>query len=409
MGPVGPLKSCFYSNLSLVVGLIFFAPGALAAPVANSLGSYFPGIHQLVQTPYREALDGLRLGLVVNQASRTASGEHSVDFLRAQSGLNLTQVISLGQGFRAEHTSDQTTDPVSGLPLTILTADSSQIPEAVLSGVDFLIFDAQLVGYRDEFGLSVLRDSLRVAKARSIPIAVTDRPNLITAERFDGLVGDSADQKIPYWHGMTSAEASLYFNFLLSIGAELRAVPMQGWKRNSTWESLGVDWVSPASGIASDEQAFLYGVFGFARALGMHVGEGEPEGSLYRYYGFKGLDETMARQLTQELSSAALPGLAFSPAAWGDGYRGVFVYVTDRTVVDLYRSALVFIRAWTKVPSAPVDWTQLDQIFSSPRVREGVFSSREISELLQDVLVELEDYKKLRNRVLLYSTLVLTP
>src|SRR5207247_10264186 len=67
---------------------------------------------------------------------------------------------------------------------------------------------------------------------------------------------------IPYLHGMTNGELAQLYNNAFGIGADLRLVPMRGWRRHMNWADTGLPWVNPSPGLLTEDSPYYYATTG---------------------------------------------------------------------------------------------------------------------------------------------------
>jgi uncharacterized protein YbbC (DUF1343 family) len=95
-------------------------------------------------------------------------------------------------------------------------------------------------------------------------VYVLDRPNPISGHLVEGPLLEDAHRSfigyfpVPVRHGMTAAELALLFNGERGIGADLTAVKMEGWRRETWFDETELPWVNPSPNIRNLDQALLY-------------------------------------------------------------------------------------------------------------------------------------------------------
>src|SRR5438477_651346 len=81
-----------------------------------------------------------------------------------------------------------TTAVPSGLPIYSLYGTTTRPSDAMLNGLDTLVYDIQDVGARTYTYISSLLEIMRAGAARGIRVVVLDRPNPIGGEHVEGNV-----------------------------------------------------------------------------------------------------------------------------------------------------------------------------------------------------------------------------
>jgi len=212
---------------------------------------------------------GKRLGLLCNQASTDHHLRHSRDVLLDLYGSQLTCLYSPQHGFFSEQQdnmieSDHSSDPVSGLPVFSLYGESRKPTEAMFAHLDVLLIDIVDVGTRVYTFLYTMAYCMEAAALYGKQIVVLDRPNPIDGETVEGnILQDDCTSfvglyPIPMRHGMTFGELALYINKEFNIGADLRVVSMEGWKRSMLFRDTGFPWVAPSPNMPTPETALVY-------------------------------------------------------------------------------------------------------------------------------------------------------
>jgi uncharacterized protein YbbC (DUF1343 family) len=240
--------------------------------------------------------------------------------------------------------------------------------------------------------------SMRAAARRGIPIIVLDRPNPITGERTEGVLLDSAIANpeddtpqrrgqayalypAPLRHGLTMGELARFFNGELRIGADLRVVPVRGWRRRMWFDETGLPWVRPSPNMPSLGSALLYpAIVPFEGSPNVSVGRGTPDA--FQHVGAPWLDAARVVALLNErdLAGVRFEAERFTPRAPTDGkydgreIAGVRIVVTDRDRVQVARVGAALLWAIAKVHPDSLRLTPLavDLRLGSAEAREAL-------------------------------------
>jgi len=130
--------------------------------------------------------------------------------------------------------------------------------------LDVLLIDIVDVGTRVYTFLYTMAYCMEAAALYGKQIVVLDRPNPIDGETVEGnILQDDCTSfvglyPIPMRHGMTFGELALYINKEFNIGADLRVVSMEGWKRSMLFRDTGFPWVAPSPNMPTPETALVY-------------------------------------------------------------------------------------------------------------------------------------------------------
>jgi uncharacterized protein YbbC (DUF1343 family) len=329
--------------------------GALAALL---LGTTPPparvtlGDEVFLQSAWRD-LAGKCVGVITNQTGVTSRLVNIVDAIKANPNICLKAIYSPEHGLRGDRGAGayvaSYTDARTGLPVYSLYGDQRHPNAAMLAGVDVLLFDIQDVGARPYTYVSTMAYAMQAAKQFGKEIWVLDRPNPIGGTMVEGPVLDPAFKSfiglypIPMRHGMTVGELARLFNNQFGIGANLRIIKMQGWKRSMFWPDTGLQWVQTSPNIPEWSTTVVYPCTGLTDSIGLNGGIGTTKP--FKYVGAENVD---AYGLASVLNARNIPGVYFRPAYWspffgaltGHQLAGVELDVFDPKVFPSVRTAV---------------------------------------------------------------------
>lgn len=291
------------------------------------------------------ALAGLRVGLITNHTGVNAAGQRTVDVLARAPNLHLVALFSPEHGLSGtfDEKVGSSIDPSTGLAVYSLYGDAKRPTASMLAGIDALVFDIQDAGVRYYTYITTMAYAMEAAAASGIPLFVLDRPDPLNASTVQGPVMDSGLHSfagyypLPTRHGMTVGEIARYFNREAAIGADLRVIPMAGYRRTSWFDETGLAWVNPSPNLRSLTEATLYAGVGLVEGTNVSVGRGTP--SPFEVLGAPWID---GAQLAAYLNARAIPGVRFRPTQFtpsssayqGRPCAGVQIELTDRDTLD---------------------------------------------------------------------------
>lgn len=376
-----------------------------------------PGITVLLNDSM-ELIRGKRIGLLTNQTGVDEKGESDIDLLRSarakKANVNLTILFSPEHGIRGtedRENVESTVDPRSGLPIiSLYGAQTTAPPDSAMQKIDALVFDLQDIGTRTWTYVGAMVYSMRAAARAGKMIIVLDRPNPLTGFFVEGPLLDSvlanpadptparagqayALYPTPLRHGMTMGEMALYFNEVLDIKANLRVVPMKGWRRELWFDRTGLPWVRPSPNLPSLQSAMLYpGLVAF-EGSNLSVGRGTPTA-----FQLVGAPWLKAKETIDLLKARDLRGVRFllhdftpvNPTDRkyaGQKIPGILILVTNRNAMQPSRvgAALLWAIAKTSGPDLKLNDRTFDLRFGSPRVREALLRGED-----PDVVIDRE-------------------
>jgi uncharacterized protein YbbC (DUF1343 family) len=313
------------------------AIAADASPDAQVL----TGIDVLERDSFKQ-LAGLRVGLVTNQTGRDRSGRSTIDVLFKAPGVKLTALFSPEHGIRglADEKVSDTKDEQTGLPIYSLYGETRRPKAEQLKELDALVYDIQDVGTRFYTFISTLGNVLEEAGKAKLPMFVLDRPNPINGVDVEGPLADQdklsfiAYHQIPVRHGMTIGELATLYNGERHIGADLRVIKMENWRRAMWFDATGLTWINPSPNMRSPTEAELYPGVGLLEATNLSVGRGTD--TPFELIGAPWLD---GQKLASYLNGRRIPGVRFTPVRFtpkssvfkNEECGGVNIAITDRS------------------------------------------------------------------------------
>ncbi len=311
-----------------------------------------PGITVLVRDSLH-LIRGKRVGLITNQTGRDATGRSSIDILFKAPGVQLTALFAPEHGIRGVAEGGariaSSVDAATGVPIYSLYGDT-KVPNALmLKNVDVLVYDIQDVGARMYTYVWTMTLAAEAARKAGKTFIVTDRPNPI---RSDIVEGGMIEEKyrsftglhdVPLRYGMTAGELARYLEAKGEIDADVKIIPMTGYRESLWWSDTGLPWTAPSPNIRDSEAALLYPGISFFEAT--NVSEGRGTSLPFRLVGASWL--TDAPDIVRAMSSKTLGGVKFSATraavARGEKFGGstipmIRITVTDRNAI---RSAAI--------------------------------------------------------------------
>ena len=422
------------SLLPLVVAALGCAASSAPAPgAASATADRRPPTSAAVRPGLDVFLDSLpqwaagkRLALITNNASVDAEGRSNIDRLRARSDVKLVTLFAFEHGLRGDAPAGARiasgVDERSGLPVYSLYGEVQKPTPAMLEGVDVLLYDVQDVGARPYTRVSTMALSMQAASERGIPFVVLDRPNPLGGEQVEGPVLEPAFSSfvgmypIPLRHGMTLGELARLYNERFGIGADLRVIPMRGWRRSMRFAATGLPWVGPSPNIRTLEAALLYP--GTVLIEGTSLSEGRGTERPFEQVGAPWL---RADDVVRELDRLFLPGVRFEAIRLtiaadarkygGQTVPGVRLVVTDPDSFRPVRTALHLIHFARRLHPADFAWVganrrepnllTIDRLAGTDRARKAIEASV-LDELFRRNDEDVASFRALREPYLLY-------
>lgn len=305
------------TRLLLAVMLLF--PQVRADAQARRRAVVTPAIDVLLRDS-THLVDGQRIGLITNQTAIDADSVHIIERLRADGRARLAAIFAPEHHFAASlrpgETFGDTVDARSGLPIYSLYGRNRAPTLAQLADLDVLMVDLQDVGARPFTYVTTMLLAMRAAKERRIPIVVLDRPNpigcLMAGPVLDGRNSSFIGMlPIPLRHGMTIGELARFANRETDIDADLRVIPLHGWRRCMWFDETGLPFVPPSPNLPDMESVAWYPGMVLFESTNMSVGRGTD--APFRQVGAPWFDPAQ-----WDLFPAFEDTVAFTPRAPGD-------------------------------------------------------------------------------------------
>jgi uncharacterized protein YbbC (DUF1343 family)/CubicO group peptidase (beta-lactamase class C family) len=371
------------------------------------------GIDVLERDNFKQ-LAGLRIGLVTNHTGRDREGRQTIDVLSKATGVKLVALFSPEHGIRgvADDKVSDTRDDATGLPIYSLYGETRRPKPEQLKDLDALVFDIQDVGSRFYTYISTLGYLLEEAAKAKLPVYVLDRPNPIGGVDVEGPIADqdklsfTSYHTIPTRHGLTIGELAQLFNKQRSIGADLRVIKMEGWRRSMWFDETNQTWINPSPNMRSLTEATLYPGIGLLETTNVSVGRGTDTP-----FEIVGAPWIQSDKFADYLNQRGIPGVRFVPLRFtpkasvfkDEACGGVNVVITDR---GEFRALLTGIEIAVALRQLyPNDW-KVDsylRLVVNANTLERVKRGEEPREIVGSWNAQLEGFRKARSEILLYK------
>ena len=392
------------------------SPGSGAAP-----SQVRPGIDVLLGDSL-SLVRNRRIGLVTNQSGVDAKGVRDLDRLIG-AGLRVTAVFAPEHGLRGTTDVDQAPDTrlerdsVTGITVYLLHDGVRLHPPTatMLEQVDLLLVDLQDAGARYYTYPAAVATIMGAAAPRRLPVVVLDRPNPIGGA-VQGDVQDSVTTSavarfpIAMRHGMTIGELARLANTTLGLGADLRVVPVDGWRRSMAYDATGLPFVPPSLNLRTLESLYHYAGLCVFEGTNLSVGRG----SMWPFeqIGAPWLDTTA---VLAALRRASPPGVTFSgtrftPDAPGDGkypdtlLAGIRLTTTNRATYDPTVTAVHLLAALRQTHPAEFAFrpAQFDRLAGGSDLRSAIERRESVPSIAARWQEELKRFQERRRPFLLY-------
>lgn len=376
-------------------------------------GEVKAGIDRLIEEKFT-GLVGKRLGLITNQTGLTLKGGRTIDVLFHAPGVRLVKIFSPEHGptGTAEGKVASSSDANTGLPIASLYGETRRPTAEMLEGLDALVFDIQDAGVRYYTYITTMAYAMEEAAKLKIAFYVLDRPNPLGGVAVEGPILDRDRLSfvgyfpLPLRYGMTLGELAQMFNTENKIGVDLHIIMMVGWRRSDWYDSTGLLWVNPSPNLRSLNAAITYAAVELLRSAGVSVGRGTD--APFEQFGAPWIDPV---KLSDYLNRRNLPGIRFYPVEFtptADLYpnepcHGVRLIVVDRNHLDVgwlgVELVTALARFWPQHFTIEKTMTLLGSRATMEELKSGVDPER----IAESWFVDLEQFRKLREKYLLYQ------
>ena len=377
-----------------------------------------PGVEVLIQDSLH-LVSGKRVGLVTNNTGIDRNRRSDIDILADHPDVELIALYSPEHGIRGEERAgaaiESGFDEQTGLPIHSLYGETRKPTPDMLNNVDVLIFDMQDVGARYYTYVSTMALAMEAAGENGIPFLVLDRPNPIRGDVVQGNVLDPEYStfvglyEVPMRHGMTPGELARMYVGEFGISVDLTVVPVDGWRRDMTFDDTGLPWVAPSPNMPDVASALAYPGTCLFEGTPISVGRGTDRA--FRWIGAPWLDGAV---LSEALNGYGIEGVRFEPATFtptnaGDRkFEGVIVHgvelVAERSDYDASRAAIAMLIETYRMSGDNWAWYEahFDRLSGTDAIRLGLVAGTSFDDLVSSWDSDVRGFETVRAPYLLY-------
>ena len=346
---------------------------------------------------YLPLLKNKKIAIVGNQTSMIAN-THLVDSLLSLK-VNVVKVFSPEHGFRGKADAgakiEDETDEKTGLPIISLYGKNKKPTTEQLKGIEFLLFDIQDVGARFYTYISTLHYVMEAAAENNIKVIVLDRPNPnghyidgpIREKGFESFVGM---HPIPIVHAMTIGEYAQMINGEKWIArqCDLTVIEMENYTHNMSYDLP----IKPSPNLPNSRSINLYPSLCLFEGTNVSLGRGTEYP--FQHFG--------APYLKSNYS--------FTPKS-GEGsksppHENKTCYGTDLRFQDNYLEEINLnwlIESYNNCPEKEKFFNSFfDKLAGTDKLRLQIIEAKTVKEIKESWQEGLNEFKKIRNKYLLY-------
>lgn len=226
-------------------------------------------------------LQDKKVALVINQTSLLSNKTNLLDTLIVKN-VEIMKIFAPEHGFRGNADAGETIkdgkDFKTGIPVISLYGKNYKPKLYQLADIDVVVFDIQDVGARFYTYISTMHYVMEACAENEKKCIILDRPN--PKDRVDGTVLDLRYKSfvgmhpIPILHGLTIGELALMINgenwLANNKKCDLTVIPMDGWVHGQPY-SLPI---KPSPNLPNDQSINLYPSLCFFEATAISVARG---------------------------------------------------------------------------------------------------------------------------------------
>src|SRR3984957_4730974 len=359
-------------------------------------------------------LVGKRVGLISNQTGIDRNRQSTIDLLAHAPGVKLVALFSPEHGIRGalDERVASTRDEATGLPIYSLYGETERPTDAMLAGMDAIVFDIQDAGVRFYTYITTMGYAMEAAAAHHVAFYVLDRPDPLGGERMEGPMLDRDRTNfvgyfpMPVRMAMTLGEMAKMFNVGKKIGCDLHVIRMQNWRRQMYFSDTGLPWVNPSPNLRSPEAGISYPGLEILQAGGGSGGRGT-----MRPFDLLGAPWIHGEEFAAYLNFRGIPGARFESEAFmpdsdlykGELCQGIKIIVTDRDALAPMRMGLEIAVALGKLYPDKFETAKTIFLLGNAATVKQLSDGREPAVIVASWKKDIEGFRGTRTKYLLYQ------
>jgi len=356
---------------------------------------------------------GKRIGIITNQTGVDPQGARTIDMFPSLPLGKLVAIFGPEHGIsgRADERVANSADMATGVPIYSLYGETRRPTDAMLNGIDVLIFDIQDAGVRFYTYITTMAYCMEAAAKHHIQFVVFDRPNPLGGEVIEGPILDRDKLSfvgyfpMPVRYGMTMGELAKMFSAENHIGVDLHVFTMSNWRRSETYDQTGLAWIPPSPNLRSIKAAFLYPGIEILQSAGVSVGRGTD--TPFEILGAPWID---GGKLADELNRRNIPGVSFTPMKFtpreglykGEQCGGVKIGIKDREAFRSMRMGLEIADALHRLYPKDFQLKKINELLGSDSTINRLERGDTPAAIVEGWSKDLANFRAMREKHLLY-------
>jgi uncharacterized protein YbbC (DUF1343 family) len=383
------------------------------------------GIDLLASNRFK-LLTGMNVGLCTNISSCDSQLQPTITLFEQQRNFNFNVVFTPEHGLfsalQDQKKSSDFYDKKKNIKIHSLYGERLVPDIAVIKKLDCIVIDLQDIGtryYTFLWSAILLIQKCALLKKK---IIILDRPNPLDGVTLEGPVLEPHFSSfvglypIPVRHGLTIGELCTLINTEFTISADITVVRMKQWRRCHYYNDTGLPWTVPSPNMPTLSTALVYP--GMCLLEGTNISEGRGTTRPFEIVGAPWVDPLL---LIKSLEKEKLPGVQVRPTFFIPTFNkyknelcgGLHIYVSNRKRFNSVLTGLVIIKTIKKLYPDTFRWRQppyefekkilpFDILIGNAWVREAMNRKQSITVMRRKWLKELNEFKKIRKKYLLY-------
>jgi uncharacterized protein YbbC (DUF1343 family) len=205
---------------------------------------------------------------------------------------------------------------------------------------------------------------------------------------------------------MTVGELARLFNDERHLGADVRVIKIENWRRAMWFDATNLTWISPSPNMRSLTEAALYPGVGLLETTNLSVGRGT--NTPFEVVGAPWLD---GQKLASALNARNIAGVRFVPVRFtpassvfkNEECGGVNIVITDRSRFRPVSTGIEIAVALHRL--FPAEW-KIDgysHLLVSSDAMERLKRGDSADEIVRSWTTSLENFRRARMTALLYQ------
>jgi uncharacterized protein YbbC (DUF1343 family) len=361
-----------------------------------------PGSYMTME--YLPLLKGKNVGIVANNTS-LVNATHLVDTL-ISNGIKVSKIFGPEHGFRGNQPDGKeigsAIDPKTGIEVISLYGNHKKPTKSDMENIEIMLFDIQDVGARFYTYISTLAYVMEACAENNVPLIVTDRPNPngfyvdgpVLEPAFSSFVGM---HPVPIVYGMTIGEYATMVNgekwLTTESTCDLTIIKCENYTHKSLYQLP----VKPSPNLPDMKAIYLYPSLCLFEGTVVSVGRGTD--SPFKVFGHP---EYTSGSYT--FTPNPIKGVSENPPLKGQVCYGQNLSDASDMILIESRIELIWLLECYKILSPKTEFfnNYFDKLAGNSKLREQIKAGKSETEIRRSWQSDLEKFKKIRKKYLLY-------